>query len=74
MGLNPGLGTSTLPEHGEKKKQKTKKKLEFPSWLSGNEPNIHEDACLIPGLDQWVKDPAVSCGAGHRRGLDLALL
>ena len=30
-----------------------------------------------PGLTQWVKHPssiAVSCGVGHRRGLDLVLL
>ena len=36
----------------------------------------YEVAGLIPGLAQWVKDAsvAVSCGVGHRRGLDLALL
>ena len=31
----------------------------------------------MPGLTQWVKDPAliaVNCGVGHRRGLDPALL
>ena len=31
---------------------------------------------LIPGLPQWVKQSsvAVSCGVGHRFGLDLAFL
>ena len=31
---------------------------------------------LIPGLDPWVKDPAlpVSCGVGRKQSLDLALL
>ena len=30
----------------------------------------------IPGLNQWVKDPAllVNCGVDHRRGLDLVWL
>ena len=35
-----------------------------------------EDVGLIPGLTSWVRDllVAVSCGVGHRRGSDAALL
>ena len=53
-------------------------RAEFPfvAQLINELTNIHEDAGLIPGLDQWIKGSgvAVSSGIGCSCSLDLALL
>ena len=55
------------------------KTMEFRSSHCGsvesNPTSIHEEASLIPGPSQGVKDPAlpVIYGVGHRHGLDLDL-
>ena len=42
-------------------------------WVT-NLTSIHKDVGSIPGLAQWIKNPAMVCGVDCRRGSDLALL
>ena len=49
------LGILFIKEENQKLKTQ-----EFPLWLRVmSQTSTHEDASLIPGLAQWVKDPVV---------------
>ena len=68
MGHQPDFKSSP----GSRNNKKLKMGVPIVAQQVTNPTSIHEDAGSIPGLAQWVKDPALPCG--YRCGSDSRLL